>query len=120
VTTSQFLVTVQAASSSGSPGLQHEKDDNRNEYWRYDDASNGKSVIRAAIVLHVCDGAAATLILEKCLYGRGSCRSYESRKHSGEWNDPREWFGATAADMESGRLNLLGGRCRLYSSTTLQ
>jgi hypothetical protein len=38
----------------------------------------------------------------------------------GEWNEPREWFGATAADMESGRLNLLGGRCQLYSSTTLQ
>jgi hypothetical protein len=52
--------SVQAASSSGSPGLQHEKDDNRNEYWRYDDARNGKSGIRAAIVLHVCDGAAAT------------------------------------------------------------
>jgi hypothetical protein len=120
VTTSQNLVTVQAASSSGSPGLQHEKDDNRNEYWRYDDASNGKSGIRAAIVLHVCDGAAATRILEKCLYGRGSCRSYESRKHSGEWNEPREWFGATVSDMESGRLNLLGGRCQLYSSPTLQ
>jgi hypothetical protein len=82
VTTSQFLVTVQAASSSGSPGLQHEKDDNRNEYWRYDDASNGKSRIRAVIVLHVCDGAATTLILEKCLYGCGICRSYESCKHS--------------------------------------